>query len=29
VSDDFYFKDLDTGLEISSQTHLPRLAEAR
>lgn len=29
VSDDFYFKDLDTGLEVSSQTHLPRLAEAR
>jgi LPS-assembly protein len=29
VSDDFYFKDLDTGLEISSQTHLPRLGEAR
>ena len=29
VSDDFYFKDLDTGLEVSSQTHLPRLGEAR
>ncbi|HCQ37203.1 MAG TPA: LPS-assembly protein LptD [Alcanivorax sp.] len=29
VSDDFYFKDLDTGLEVSSRTHLPRLGQAR
>lgn len=29
VSDDFYLKDLDTGLEASATTHLPRLAEAR
>lgn len=29
VSDDFYFKDLDTGLDISSRTHLPREGEAR
>ncbi|MDX1804960.1 MAG: LPS assembly protein LptD, partial [Alcanivorax sp.] len=28
VSDDFYFKDLDTGLEVSSQTHLPLLGQA-
>lgn len=29
VSDDFYFKDLDTGLEVSSRTHLPRSGAAR
>lgn len=29
VSDDFYFKDLETGLEVSSQTHLPRELEAQ
>lgn len=29
VSDDFYFKDLSTGLDVTSQTHLPRLGEAR
>ncbi|MCE7525808.1 LPS-assembly protein LptD [Alloalcanivorax xenomutans] len=29
VSDDFYFKDLDTGLQVSSQTHLPRVGELR
>lgn len=29
VSDDFYFKDLDTGLDIAAQTHLPRQGEAR
>jgi LPS-assembly protein len=29
VSDDFYFKDLDTGLEVSAQTHLPRAGSAR
>lgn len=28
VSDDFYFKDLDTGLEVASLTHLPREGEA-
>ena len=28
VSDDFFFKDLDTGLEITSQTHLQRLGVA-
>lgn len=28
VSDDFYFKDLDTGLQVSSQTHLPRTGSA-
>ena len=28
VSDDFYFKDLDTGLEVAAQTHLPRHLEA-
>ena len=29
VSDDFYFKDLDSGLDVRSQTNLPRLGEAR
>ena len=29
VSDDYYLKDLDSGLEKSSTAHLPRLAEAR
>ncbi len=29
ASDDFYFKDLDTGLEVSSQTRLPRTGRAR
>lgn len=29
VSDDFYLKDLDSGLEVSSTTHLARFAEAR
>ena len=29
VSDDFFFKDLDTGLEITSRTHLQREGEAR
>lgn len=29
VSDDFYFKDLETGLDVRSQTNLPRLGEAR
>ena len=29
VSDDFYFKDLETGLDVRSQTHLPLLAQAR
>jgi LPS-assembly protein len=28
VSDDFYFKDLDTGLEVASLTHLPREGQA-
>jgi LPS-assembly protein len=28
VSDDFYFKDLDTGLEVASMTHLPREGQA-
>lgn len=28
VSDDFYFKDLDSGLEVTSQTHLPREGQA-
>jgi LPS-assembly protein len=28
VSDDFYFKDLETGLEVSSRTHLPREGQA-
>ena len=28
VSDDFYFKDLDTGLDVASLTHLPREGEA-
>lgn len=28
VSDDFYFKDLDTGLDVRSQTSLARQAEA-
>lgn len=28
VSDDFYFKDLDSGLEVTSQTHLPRQGQA-
>src|SRR5690606_31319147 len=26
---DFYFKDLETGLDVRSQTNLPRLGEAR
>ncbi len=29
VSDDFYFKDLDSGLQVAAQTQLPRLAQAR
>lgn len=29
VSDDFYFKDLDTGLDVRSQTSLAQQAEAR
>ena len=29
VSDDFYFEDLDTGLEVRSRTHLPRTGQAR
>lgn len=29
VSDDFYLKDLDNGLEVSATTHLTRLAEAK
>lgn len=29
VSDDFYFKDLDTGLDVRSQTSLSRQLEAR
>ncbi len=29
VSDDFYFKDLSTGLDVTSKTHLPRLGEVR
>ncbi|MFN3712519.1 MAG: LPS-assembly protein LptD [Alcanivoracaceae bacterium] len=28
VSDDFYFKDLDTGLEVAALTHLPREGQA-
>lgn len=29
VSDDFYFKDLDTGLEVNARTHLPRKGHVR
>ena len=29
VSDDFYFKDLDSGLDVRARTNLPRLGEAR
>lgn len=29
VSDPFYFKDLSTGLDVTSKTHLPRLGEVR
>ncbi len=29
VSDDFYFEDLDTGLDVRAVTHLPRLGQAR
>lgn len=29
VSDDFYFKDLDTGLDVRSQTNLPREGTAQ
>lgn len=29
VSDDFYFKDLEAGLDVRSQTNLPRQGEAR